>query len=299
MEMTRKRAMLSLCSALFIFGTIGVVRRALPFSSALVALARAVVGAVFLILFMRVRHHRTDTAALRAHWQALLASGVMLGLNWVLLFESYRHTTVAVGTLCYYMAPIFILIASPLLLRERLSVRKSVCVAAALCGMAFVSGVFGEGGTGGSWRGVLFALAAAVFYAAVVLLNRRTRSVESFDRTVVQLGISAVVLLPYVFLTEDVTALTFDAASVGLLLLIGVLHTGVAYALYFSSISVLPAQTVGLLGYIDPVIAVLLSALLLHEPLGVSGVVGTALILGAAAAGEMADSVRKDAKSLH
>lgn len=287
MEMTRKRAMVSLCTALFIFGTIGVVRRALPFSSALVALARAVIGMASLLLFMRVRRHRTNTAALRAHWRELLASGVMLGLNWVLLFESYRFTTVAVGTLCYYMAPIFILIASPLLLRERLSVRKSVCIAAALCGMAFVSGIFGEGATEGSVHGVLFALAAAVFYAAVVMLNRRTRAVESFDRTVVQLGISAVVLLPYVLLTEDVTALTFDAASAAILLLIGVLHTGVAYALYFSSISTLSAQTVGLLGYIDPVIAVLLSALFLHEPLGISGVVGTVLIIGAAAVGEL------------
>lgn len=289
MEMTRKRAMVSLCTALFIFGTIGVVRRALPFSSALVALARAVIGMASLLLFMRVRHHHTDTSALHTYWRELLASGVMLGLNWVLLFEAYRFTTVAVGTLCYYMAPIFILAASPFFLRERLSVRKSACIVAALCGMALVSGIFGEGAAEGSASGVLFALAAAVFYAAVVMLNRRTRLVESFDRTVVQLGISAVVLLPYVLLTEDVTALTFDAASVGLLLLVGVLHTGVAYALYFSSISALSAQTVGLLGYIDPVIAVLLSALLLHEPLGVSGVVGTVLILGAAAVGEMAE----------
>ncbi|MBQ2829702.1 MAG: DMT family transporter, partial [Oscillospiraceae bacterium] len=101
---------------------------------------------------------------------------------------------------------------------------------------------------------------------------------------------SAVVLLPYVLLTEDVSALTFDGASVGLLLLIGVLHTGVAYALYFSSISALPAQTVGLLGYIDPVIAVLLSALLLHEPLGISGAAGTLLILGAAVVSEREES---------
>ncbi len=211
-----------------------------------------------------------------------------MGFNWILLFESYRYTSVAVATLCYYLAPIFVIIASPFLLREKLSGKKVACVAAALAGVALVSGIVENGMPGpGEARGILLALGAAVLYATVVLINKRISGISAYDRTTVQLFSAAVVLTPYVLLTGQTQDLRPGILGVALLLFLGLVHTGVCYAMYFGSLEKLSAQTVAVFSYIDPVVAVLLSALLLKEPLTPFGIAGAVLILGAAAASDL------------
>jgi drug/metabolite transporter (DMT)-like permease len=68
--------------------------------------------------------------------------------------------------------------------------------------------------------------------------------------------------------------------------MLGVLHTGVAYCLYFSGMGSLPVQTVAILGYLEPVVSVLCSAFFLREAMGVSGWIGAVLIIGAAVVSE-------------
>ena len=278
-------ATLKLVVSMFIFGTIGVFRRYIPLPSSLVAMSRGITGMLFLLALLRVRGGRMNREAIRRKLPTLCITGAALGINWILLFEAYNHTSVATATLCYYFAPMLILLSAPLALGERLTARKCACVAVALLGMVFVSGVLQTGFTG--LRGILLGLGAAVFYACVVLLNKRLGDVPSNDRTIVQLGASAVVLLPYVLLTVDFSELTFAPPAAGLLLLVGVLHTGVAYALYFGALRELRAQTAAILSYIDPVVAVLLSALLLREPMNALSALGAALVLGAAIVSEL------------
>ena len=276
---------LSLVLSMCIFGTIGVFRRFIPLPSSLVALSRGITGMLFLLALLRVRGGRLNWEAIRCKLRTLCLSGAALGINWILLFEAYNHTSVATATLCYYFAPIFILLSAPLTLGERLTARKVGCVAAALAGMVLVSGVLQSGFSG--LRGILLGLGAAVFYACVVLLNKRLGEVPSNDRTIVQLGVSAAVLLPYVLLTVDFSDLHFAPSTLGMLLLVGVLHTGVAYALYFGALRELRAQTAAILSYIDPVVAILLSALLLCEPMNAASVLGAVLVLGAAVVSEL------------
>lgn len=285
-EVTRAR--LSLIASISIFGTIGLLRRFLPVPSGFLAMTRGLMGAAFLLLLMRLRGGRLSREAIRANGWRLIASGAMIGFNWILLFEAYRYTTVAIAELCYYMAPVFILIAAPFLLRERLTPRKLLCVAAALLGVALVSDLAGSGFSGASeWRGVLFGLAAAVLYAGVVLLNKQIRDIGAYDKTIVQIGVAGAVLIPYVLLTEDLSAVELTPRVAALLLVAGLVHTGLAYALYFSSMDALPAHTLALLGYLDPVIAVLLSALVLCEPMLLTQALGAALILCAAIVAEL------------
>ena len=285
-EVTRAR--LSLIASISIFGTIGLLRRFLPVPSGFLAMLRGLMGAAFLLLFVRLRGRRLSRGAIRANGWRLVVSGAMIGFNWILLFEAYRYTTVAIAELCYYMAPVFILIAAPCLLRERLTSRKLLCVAAALLGVALVSDLAGSGFSGSSeWRGVLFGLAAAVLYAGVVLLNKQIRDISAYDKTIVQIGVAGAVLIPHVLLTEDLSAVELTPRVAALLLVAGLVHTGLAYALYFSSMDALPAHTLALLGYLDPVIAVLLSALVLREPMSLMQALGAALILCAAIVAEL------------
>lgn len=281
------RARLALIASMSIWGTIGLMRRFLPVPSGFLAMARGILGASLLLLLVRLRGGKLSRDAIRANGVALAVSGAMIGFNWILLFEAYRYTTVAIAELCYYMAPVFILIAAPFVLHERLTARKLLCVAAALLGMALVSELTTTGVAGLNWRGILFGLAAAVLYALVVLLNKKIRNIDAYDKTIVQIGTAGVVLIPYVLLTEDLSAIVFTPAVVALLLVVGLVHTGVAYALYFGSMDALPAHTLALLGYLDPVLAILFSALLLREPMTLTQAIGAVLILCAALVAEL------------
>ncbi len=282
-ERTVFKAKIQCFSSMFLFGTIGLFVRGIPLSSTVIALVRGVVGAAFLLIVMAARRKAVDFAAVRRNLPLLIPSGAALGINWILLFEAYRYTTVAAATICYYLAPVFVLLMSPLLLREKITRKKGICAVVSLAGMVLVSGIFG-GNTGTSssnGKGILLGLSAAVFYAAVVLLNKKIAGLAAPERTVMQLGLSSAVLLPYVLATGglgDITSLSVTGAV--LLLVVSIVHTGVTYAMYFGSIGHLSAQTAALLSYIDPVVAVLLSALVLREPLGITGILGAVLVLG-------------------
>ncbi|MBR6525818.1 MAG: EamA family transporter [Clostridia bacterium] len=282
-----KGSLLALILSMTIFGTVGVFRRYIPLPSSVIALFRGGVGT--LVLFLAILLRGKKTAGLGKNKGLLFLSGAMIGFNWILLFEAYNHTTVATATLCYYMAPVLVLLFSPLVLGEKWTIKKLVCIVAAFAGMVLVSGVLSSGFSVKELLGVGLGLGAAALYATVILLNKRIQGVEALDKTAAQMLSATVVLLPYVLLTEKVSALSFTGPSLALLLGMGIVHTGFAYVLYFGSLRKLSAHTAAIFSYIDPVVAVLLSALFLGETLRMGGVIGTLLILGAAVLGEMPD----------
>ncbi len=291
----KRGALAALIFSMTLFGTIGLFVRWIPLPSATVALVRGVVGTVFLLVWMRLKHVHADAAAVRKNGVLLCVSGAAIGFNWILLFESYRYTTVSTATLCYYMAPVLMMLASPFVCGEKLTLRRLLCVAAAVLGMALVSGVAAGGSLpDGQRRGVLLGLGAAVLYAAVILLNKRITGLDAAPRTMFQLGAAAVVLLPYVLLTGVVDAAGWGniGLTVVLLAVVGVLHTGFAYMLYFGSVQALPVQTAAMLSYIDPVVAILLSALFLRESMTPLQALGAVLILGSALIGELPSKSR-------
>ena len=281
-------ARMSLILAMIIFGTIGIFRKYIPLSSGIVAWVRGVLGVAFLLIFIKMKKINMDWNSIRAHLKILLISGGLIGMNWVLLFESYRYTSVAVATLCYYMAPIFVMTVSPFVLKEKMTVKKAVCVFVALLGMVFVSGVL-DGGISdlSELKGILFGLGAAAFYATVIMMNQKLKKVPTYDKTIMQLGTAAVILIPYILLVEDLATVTLTPLIIIMLIIVGVVHTGIAYALYFGSMNELRAQTVALFGYIDPIVAIILSALFLKEPMTVDSAIGAVLVLGATMISEL------------
>ena len=277
------RARLRVLLSMTIFGSIGTFVRFIPLPSALIAMLRGSIGAPFLLLILFLRRESMDWPSVRPALPRLCLTGMLLGINWIVFFESFRFTTVATATLCYYLAPILLVAASPLVFQEHMTPRKLLCILAALVGMVFVSGVAENGLPALSeLKGVLLALAAAFLYATIVILNKKLRGLRPYDRTLVQLAVSALVLLPYNLLSGNLPIPAVSPKVLVLLLLVGVVHTGFAYSLYFGSVEELSSQSLAILSYIDPVVAVLLSAFLLHEPMGMYNIVGAVLILGAA-----------------
>jgi RarD protein len=289
---------------MLIFGTIGLFRRYIPLSSGLLAFSRGILGAVFLGLFLIIRRlseqrcktgndgdiqeSRTPACELPLRILFLLIlSGALIGVNWILLFEAYNYTTVATATLCYYMQPTIVILLSPLFFHEHLTAKKLVCAFLAVLGMFLVSGAAGEGiPQGDAFRGILCGLGAAVLYAAVVIMNKCIRNIDPYLKTILQLASASVCLLPYLAVTGQLSYVKLDSFSLLMLLVVGIVHTGIAYTLYFGSTDGLRAQTIALFSYIDPVSALFISVLFLHEPMGAAGLAGAVLILGAAFAAE-------------
>ena len=284
MKNVETRSKLKLIAALCIFGTISLFVRRIALGSGMIALSRGLLGTMFLLLYLALRKQKLDLPAIRENLWLLLLSGGVMGLNWALLFEAYRYTTVATATLCYYMQPVFLTLAAPFVLGERLSIQKGLCVLAALCGMVLISGVVGGGlPEARELTGIALGLGAALFYACVIVCNKKLKNIGAFDKTIVQLLAAALVMLPYCALTgETVTAETFRPVSLLCLLVLGMFHTGFAYALYFGSMKALRAQTIAIFSYIDPVIAILISVTILQEPFSALSAAGSVLILGAA-----------------
>ena len=290
------RKKLQFLGAMGIFGTIGLFIRYIPLHSATIAFFRGVVGLLFLAAVMLLTRKKPDLKAIRSNLLILLLSGGAMGLNWAFLFESYRYTTIATATVCYYLAPLLLLLASPLL-GERLTVKKILCILVALVGLMFVSGFITNRQLKISeLKGVLFGIGAAVLYASVMFLNKKLSPIPAYDKTIVQLGSAALVLLPYLLLAGGAGALT-AVADIGpwqqlLLLVVCIVHTGVAYVLYFGALRDLDAHTVAVFSYLDPVLAIIASALIMGEPFGAANIIGSALILGSALYSEL-PTVRK------
>lgn len=275
-------ARIKILISMFLFGTISIAVRAVAMPSAVLALFRAAIGGVSIIAFSALKGNRIDFFAIRKNLPLLLLSGIMLAFNWILLFEAFNYTTVATATLCYYMQPVILILLSPVLLKEKLTLKKLLCTLLALFGMVLVSGVLEGGFSGSSRQGIILSLGAAVLYAAIIICNKRMGPMLSFDRVASQLLLSIPAVLLYVLINGQFNNLEFTALSVFGIIVLGVLYTGVTYMLFYGSLPCVSSQTAAILSYVDPVVSVLVSLIFFGEPMTLLMGLGAVLILGAA-----------------
>lgn len=263
-----------------VFGTLGLFVRNISLPSGELAMYRAVMAAVLLGAFLFITRQRLPLGAIKKVLPLLLISGVAMGFNWILLFEAYKYTTVSVATLSYYFAPVLVTAACPVLFKEKMGRKQWICFGMSTLGIVLITGL-GDLGAGSSHlTGILFGLGAACLYATVVLLNKFIKGVEGVHRTFLQFLAAAVVLIPYVALTGGTHLEALDGVGWVSLLVVGLFHTGITYCLYFSSLKTLPGQKAAILSYIDPLVAILVSVLILGEQMSLVQIIGGGLILG-------------------
>lgn len=270
-------------AAMIIFGTIGVFRGYISLPSGMIAMSRGIIGMFFLMTVILILKKKISFYDIRKNIFYFCVSGMLIGINWILLFEAYRYTSIAAATLCYYMAPVFTSIASIFILGEKFTFRRCMCIVAAILGMVLVSGILNEGVRNvNELKGILLGTSAAILYAVVVILNKKLERTDTYSKTLIQLGVAGICLVPYVVFVENISAIPFTVTSVIMLIITGVLHTGIAYFLYFGALEKMKAQSAAVLSYIDPAVAIILSVFVLGESIGFLGWVGALLIIGAA-----------------
>lgn len=282
-----------LIASMTIFGTLGLFVRNIPVSSGELALYRAILAALLIGVFLLVTKQKIPFKNIKKEVPILLASGVAMGINWILLFEAYKYTTVSVATLSYYFAPVIVTVICPILFKEKLTGKQIICFVMSTLGLVMITGI-GDVGGGSDFIGILFGLGAAVFYATVILLNKFIKNVEGIHRTFLQFLAAVIVLIPYVLLTSGVTVGTLKVVGWINLLIVGLVHTGITYCMYFSSLKELPGQKAAILSYIDPLVAVLISVTVLGETMTWWQVIGGVLILGFTLWNEIAPKDKKE-----
>ncbi len=289
-KMNKARVMLVL--SMTVFGTIGLFVRYIPLSSGEIALYRAVLAAALIGAFLLITKQPIPFSTIKKEIPLLLFSGMAMGLNWILLFEAYKYTTVSVATLSYYFAPVIVTLVCPILFREKMTGRQWLCFLMSTVGLILITGI-GEVGDGRHITGILMGLGAAAFYATVILLNKFIKNVDGIHRTFLQFLAAIVILIPYVALTGGVNLGSLNGIGWGNLLIVGLIHTGITYCLYFSSLKELPGQKAAILSYIDPLVAVLVSVLILGEEMTLWQVFGGVLILGFTCLNELSTTKKR------
>lgn len=276
----QKTARLMLIVSMATFGTLGLFVRHIQVSSGELALYRAIMATVMIGAYLLITGNKIPFKSIKNDIPFLLLSGMAMGINWILLFEAYKYTTVSVATLSYYFAPVIVTLVCPILFKEKMSVKQVVCFVMSTLGIVMITGIGDISTSETNIIGILFGLGAAMFYATVILINKFIKTVEGLHRTFLQFIAAIIILVPYVAATNGVNLDLLDKIGWSALLVVGIVHTGITYCLYFSSLNELPGQKVAILSYIDPLVAIVISVTLLGESMTMIQAIGGALILG-------------------
>ena len=289
----QKSAKVMLSVSMIIFGTLGLFTRNIGVTSGELALYRAILAALLLAGYFLITKQKIEFKAIKKELVLLLLSGVAMGINWILLFEAYKYTTISAATLSYYFAPVIVTVACPLLFREKLTKKQMICFILSTIGLVLIIGFEGLSAGGTHVFGILLGLGAAVFYATVILLNKFIKKVEGIQRTFLQFLAAIVTLLPYVALTGGMHFEVLDTKGWVSLFIVGLLHTGITYCLYFSALKEMNGQEVAILSYLDPLVAVVISVAVLGEEMTFLQLIGGVLILGCTLWNELKENLDK------
>ncbi|MBT2606692.1 DMT family transporter [Bacillus sp. ISL-53] len=266
--------------SMIIFGTMGLVVKYIDLSSSETALLSSSIGCLFLVFVFFIMKKSIQWKLVKVNASTLFLSAVALGGNWVFLYQSYDHTTLANATLGYYFAPVFVMVLSPFVLKELLPIKKIVCIGVAILGMLLIIGNGISASGKDDLLGILFGLVAAAFYAALMLLNKFIQNMGMLEITIIQLGTTALLLFPYVLFTEGFGILGVSRSSIPFIILLGVVNTGIGFWLFFSGMLKLKGQSIAMLSYVDPFVAILISAVILQEKMTIIQIIGGTLLLG-------------------
>lgn len=268
--------------AMLTFGSISIFVRKIGLPSSVISLLRAIIASLFLISYSVFTKKKISTQKIKDNFYLLLLSGSAMGANWIFLFEAYKYTTVSNATLTYYFEPAIVMLLSPLLLKEKLNMRKFISIVIAVVGLFMIvnTGSIAVDGVYNHPLGLTYGLIAAVLYATVILTNKFFKNLSGLEATLIQLVVSAIVLMPYVLFVERPALEMFKAEFIPYILILGIVYTAIPYLLYFTGMQNLKGQTIAMLSYIDPISAVIVSAVVFKEGLTLLQVIGGILILG-------------------
>lgn len=279
-----KRTYLKYITALLLFGSNGIVASCIALNSYEIVLLRTMIGSLLLITLFFITKCKLTFFKYKRQFAFITISGIAMGVSWIFLYEAYKQIGVSLASLAYYCGPVIVMLISPLLFKERLTVGKVISFIVVFIGIFFVNGqVIGE--KRNVW-GLFCGFMSAVMYSFMVICNKKAKNITGLENSMLQLTISFLTAAVFVGIKEGY-AIHIESSDILPILILGLLNTGTGCYFYFSSIGKLPVQTVAICGYLEPLSAVVFSAILLHETMLPIQILGAVFILGGAFAGEL------------
>lgn len=278
------KAFVKYISALLLFGSNGMVASFIQLSSLQIVLLRTLTGSILLAVLFFLTGGKLTFYKHKRHFSFLAVSGIAMGASWMFLYEAYARIGVSIASLLYYCGPVIVMALSPLLFKEKLTANKIVGFLAVIVGVVLINGnAFGDNG---DIFGIACGLLSAVMYAFMVICNKKAKAIVGLENSTLQLTIAFFTVAAFVGIKQGYT-MQITSSSVMPILILGLLNTGIGCYLYFSSIGKLKVQTVAICGYLEPLSAVLFSVVFLSEVMLPLQIIGAALIIGGAMAGEL------------
>ncbi|MEG2706617.1 MAG: DMT family transporter [Erysipelotrichaceae bacterium] len=272
-----KIAKLKLMMAMLIFGSIGIFIKNIDLPSTMIVLWRTMIGSITLAFLFVIKKQKINKEGIRNNFFQLIFAGIVLGGEWVCLFESYRYISVSMATLLYYCAPILVFLFAAVFFKEKITLKKALGILAAMIGMLFLNGEAFSSKQ--SIIGLGMGILAALLYASLMITNKAIKNLSGLQSTFIQMIIAFFIMMIYTLVSSGSIKIAVKHEDLILLLIVGVVHTGIACYWYFSSMQVLPSQTTSILSYIDPTSALLFSAIFLNERLTTLQIIGAVFIL--------------------
>lgn len=288
-----KRSYFKYILGLLLFGSNGIVASFIDLSSYEIVLLRTFIGSLMLLAVFFLGKGKLTFWSNKKQFLCLAISGIAMGASWMFLYEAYVRIGVSIATLLYYCGPVIVMILSPLLFKERLTVFKVIGFLSVLCGVFLING--STAGANIDTFGIICGLFSALMYSFMVIFNKKAVNITGLENSALQLFISFLSVAVFVgfkqgFMTD------IPVSSILPVFVLGILNTGIGCYFYFSSIGDLPVQTVAVCGYLEPLSAVLFSVVLLHETMLPVQIIGAVLILGGAVFGEYMENSRSVVK---
>ncbi len=269
--------------ALLLFGSNGIVASFIDLSSQNIVLLRTLIGSILLIAIFFLSGGRLTFYKYKKQFAFLTISGIAMGTSWMFLYEAYARIGVSIASLLYYCGPVIVMVLSPLLFNERLTVNKVLGFLAVVVGVVLINGNAFDGN--GDVLGVVCGLLSALMYAFMVICNKKATDIVGLESSTLQLTIAFLTVAVFVGIKQGY-AMQIETNSILPILILGLLNTGIGCYFYFSSIGKLKVQTVAICGYLEPLSAVLFSVIFLKETMLLLQIMGAVLIIGGAMIGE-------------
>ncbi|QSX08428.1 EamA family transporter [Alkalibacter rhizosphaerae] len=265
--------------ALILFGTNGIVASKIYMNSYEIVFWRTLIGSAFLLsIFLITRKTGVFKSKKEGkHFSFVILSGIAMGASWMFLYEAYVQMGVGMASLTYYCGPVIVMGLSPILFQEKMTWGKVVGLTGALVGLLLTNGM--DVVSKGLNSGLVFGLFSALMYAFMVIFNKKATTIVGLENVVIQLFFSFVTVAVFL-LWKAGTVEPVEAGNLAPLVFLGFVNTGVGCYLYFSSINWLTASFVSIIGYLEPLSALLFSALLLQERLTWIQGLGAVFIIG-------------------
>lgn len=274
-----KKSYIKYIFALLLFGSNGIVAQQIDMDSTNIVLVRTFIGSVLLLTIFYLSKNRIDFKNTdKKSLIYLTISGIAMGCSWMFLYSAYQQIGVGIASLLYYTGPIIVMILSPIIFKEKLTIQKCICFSVVLIGIFLLN--IQQGKFELKSTGFILGILSAVMYSVMVIANKKAVKITEMKNASLQLLISFLTVLVYLLIKgEFLTSLPQTPFQWLWLIFLGLFNTGIGCYLYFSSIGNISVQSVSILGYIEPLSALVFSVVLLKEKFISIQIIGAILIL--------------------